>query len=77
LPDPLNTIINVFSIDFEYIYVTRQSVLTDLSSSIITFQESNLLDHGPGSLNEQRKNKKKKIPITYIPESLFFQKIKE
>ncbi len=77
LPAPLRSLEDILSCGFEYVYITRQPVCTEPVPPIITFQETSLLDHGPGSLNVQRENKKKKTPVTYLSEAHFNEQIKK
>jgi putative methyltransferase (TIGR04325 family) len=77
MPNPSSSLDFIFSNEFDYIYLTRQPVLTSYESPLITFQLTNLLDNGPGVLTNNKYNKKKKIPITYIPEKYFLDKIKQ
>lgn len=75
LPNPSACLDLIFSNQFEYIYFTRQPVLTSHEAPVITTQITNLLDHGPGTLKGEKYNKKKKTPVTYIPEKYFFDRI--
>ena len=73
-PDPAKIIEDIFKKNFKYVYVSRQPLLIDSFSPGITIQKSNLLNHGPGNIDQNKYNKEKKTPITFLPESFLFQK---
>lgn len=77
LPNPSAILDLIFGSGFECIYFTRQPVLTVHETPVITNQITNLLDNGPGTLKDEKCNKKKKTPITYIPEKYFSDRIEQ
>jgi putative methyltransferase (TIGR04325 family) len=77
LPDPLAQLRTFFSAGFPFIYLTRTPVLVDSDQTIYACQRHFLSEHAPGVVAEDRANEIVSIPLTLIPEKLFFDAISD
>lgn len=77
LPVPLETLRNFFSMDFEYIYITRTEIGLNIAKPIIVNQITNLLSNGPTIMLCGVNDKKRSYPKTILPKSLLEEEMEK